>query len=422
MSQAALARWVVEIDASQVSILDKAIANVRAQMTGMENAAKQSAANMTAGFQVVQNAVTRQSELIRSLGGAYDYLKAQILYGFVRAGMAATAEGERLAFMTGFLAREIASVFTPAIHATIAGIERMVSWFRNLGGEHQQAIRNATAAALGFLGVSKAVEFLTARAVGLGSALRALFVGNPILLVASALVGLLAMSEQGRQTLGNLFAAALPLANALARVIEAMQPMAELVAAVLTPVLTILSAIVEKLSPLIGIIGPMVILTYLFTTLGNLLVTTWTKGTAALAAYTAATTAQSAAEMNLMGAFGMSTAAAWNAARAKSMAAAPGVLGSITGALGPVGIIGAIAGLGLGLVGLLSARSAKPREELLQGGGAFESVESSFNRVQAAVNRADVAQRTRERQVAILDQIAENTGRGAPAAAAAVGP
>lgn len=106
----------------------------------------------------VQKIVSSATAAVQAFGAraqlAYGIASASIM-GFVRAGMQGTYQGERFGVVMGFLSREVASIFKPAIDGVIESLEKMVGWFRALDGSQQDMIfKFAEGAAAGLLVVA----------------------------------------------------------------------------------------------------------------------------------------------------------------------------------------------------------------------------------------------------------------------------
>jgi hypothetical protein len=156
------------------------------------------------------------------------------LAGFVRAGLAGTTAGEALSLRFQMLSREIASLFLPAIRATIGAVGSLVTWFRTLSGDQQASIARWTAAGLAALGVA---TILPRVAAGIGlvtGALRALAgsLGGPLALFLGLAAGTVAFGGlAGWDKLGaSIIRAVAPIREGLAAAFEKALPKLQAVA------------------------------------------------------------------------------------------------------------------------------------------------------------------------------------------------
>lgn len=60
------------------------------------------------------------------------------IMGFVTAGLAGTAEGQRFSYLFQQISREIAGIFMPTIRMASRWLENLLGWFRSLTGEQQR--------------------------------------------------------------------------------------------------------------------------------------------------------------------------------------------------------------------------------------------------------------------------------------------
>lgn len=80
----------------------------------------------------------------------------------VTMGLAATNEGNRLAYAWTLFSRQIASVFLPTINFVIDKLQQMTLWFRSLTGDQQRIIESLGKMALGFAMLSPIIGILMA--------------------------------------------------------------------------------------------------------------------------------------------------------------------------------------------------------------------------------------------------------------------
>ena len=99
---------------------------------------------------------------VTQAGLAYALAAGGVL-AWVRAGLTATAEGERIAYLFGMISREVASVFLPIIRDLINVLQRVLNFFRSLTGEQQRLISMLvlTAAAVKLVGLAFAYNPIT---------------------------------------------------------------------------------------------------------------------------------------------------------------------------------------------------------------------------------------------------------------------
>lgn len=100
----------------------------------------------------------------------------------VTMGLAATNEGNRLAYAWTLFSRQIASVFLPTINFVIDKLQQMTLWFRSLTGDQQRLIESLGSMALVFAMMAPVLTLLTTvlsplnlLIAGLASALYAFF-------------------------------------------------------------------------------------------------------------------------------------------------------------------------------------------------------------------------------------------------------
>ncbi len=346
------------------------------------------------------------------------------LMGFVRAGLQGTQAGERIGIMTQLISREIAAVFTPAIEGTIRTMQDVLGWFQRLTGAGQDQIRNWAlmgVGALGFIAIGKRV----ADAVALiYSGFITLVRLNPFLGITAALGGLLLGTEKGRESLGKLFEAVMPLAHAFANAITSLQPIIDALAGAVSVVASAIAPVIRLFGDFLGALGPMAIPAVI--ALGNVAIATftsiqaWITRTAASMAGLSAATSKATMDMAALAAHSAIATTSATAATTGAAGAAGafgrigGLLGGFMSFLGPIGIaataIGGIASLFSLFARDTQQRPARPRDVLPEAGGNLESIQASFERIQNAVSRTDFAQRTRQQTLEATQQVALNTG------------
>jgi hypothetical protein len=172
------------------------------------------------------------------LGAAYAYLSSKLL-GYIRAGMEGTAQAQQLSFWTSQLNREIAHIFAPLIDSVVTKMQGLVMWFRNLTGEQQKTVRTIALIATGFTGVATLLPAIVGGVRMLGAALMGL-AANPIgavLMIVGLLASVVMGTDAGRKGLAKIGKALEPVMNALGRIGEALTPAFELAATQIVDVL-----------------------------------------------------------------------------------------------------------------------------------------------------------------------------------------
>jgi hypothetical protein len=311
--------------------------------------------------------------------GAYQTLTGT-LGQWLRAGLAVSAEGQRLGFVMSQISFEVAGLFTPAIHASLRVLQELWLSLRNLSEEQTRWVQGVTLAGVMSLGWAAGLGRLGVLLQGVSAALQA----NPLFTLAGALLGLSTVTEEGRQALGRLLAA-------FGRLAEAVLPLISLLAEVFTPVVAAVAPIVEWLANLVAsleqfkeILAAATVSLVTFFATFNLI-----KGVIALV----------------------------TALRAALIALNATLLGT------PIGWIAMAAALVAGGLAYLfmSSQQASAAAAPARGGGHArltpsysggpEAVESAWMRIQQNILRMDTAQITRERQLTSLQAIERNTDR-----------
>lgn len=335
-----------------------------------------------------------------ALAGSYTYLTNKVM-GYVSAGIAASVEGQRLAWVQEQLNRQIGSLFAPQIRAVIDGLTRLMERMHSLTGDQQAQIRNTILGTTAFFGMYSLAPLLAAGLGKIGLAMAAI-TGQPLLAAGAAIAALTLGTDEGRQALASLIRAAQPLADALAKVVEAMTP--------LTSVFRAFAGIIESVAPaiqalarVVEIVGPTAALAATYYLLGQAIL--WT----------------SAQVGTMTGALFLKAKAAFTAATGVgALRTAVAGLGLALKTLGPLllpMIVGAIA---LEAISRLFAPKERGREDLGMRQGAVESFDAAFLRVQQAAAGRDVAQTTRERSLRELERIRAAAERSAGAPGPAV--
>ena len=399
---------------ASAEVAQKAIATVVNLTT---ERVKQQAEQVRAAQQAQADAVKKAQEIMTAaaekqrvwqmaIAGGFAYLQAKVI-GYVQAGLQATAEGERLAFLFGRLNREIASVFTPAIHGAINALQRVVEWFRALDGTQQAAIRRATVLSAAFLGMTTILPRLIELTRTLSISMAGFFTGTGAIFgVVGAMASLALVTESGRAALARMGAALMPLGQALGTIFESLVPVAEALAPVFQVMADVIGFIAQALGRVIGFIGPIGVMVGLFYLLG----------TAAASAFGAVSGGASKANMDM-------------ALLATTTTATTGAFTTLGAAMkaafmsNPLGLILGAAGGIIGLITAFSRKTPEPhmgRQEVTQRGGPFEDVAATWTRLQQSAGTSDAAQRTRERMAGTMELVERNTRPRLGAAAVGV--
>lgn len=369
-----LAVWAVEISAAQgLNSLNAQLDAVNARLNVVDVATKKTG-------EAINKSMLTGAERAAILGAGYAYLAGKVI-GFVQAGLAGTAEGERLSIVMQRLNRDIASIFTPAITAVIQKLAQLADWFRNLTGSQQEQIRNMVGMGLAFLGVVTIVPKLISGVAALSAAFKGAFAAHPILMIVSAIAALLVTTEQGRAALGKIGAAMLPLADIAASFSKALEPIARMMGRIVEAAALILTPIIEVVAILTSFIGPVILLTVSFYALGVAATSTFVSMISSISLTALAT--------------GTLTGAVWLLNIALHALKAHPIIAILSLIVGIISFVGS----------LFSKKQEKPREQLTPAGGAMESFEATYARIQQQIAKTDVAQQTRQAQLAELRSI-----------------
>jgi len=361
-----LALWAVEFDGSSLIAATETVAKLRKEF---EKAVEWSdrleqfdiskhnseIRELEYAWERGQRSMRQYADTINVLGANFGMLYGKTM-AWVQAGLQGTTQSMQLGVGMQFLSREIASVFTPTINAAIASIHSMVDWFHRLSGDQQAIIRNAVLLSAGFLGTVTVLKSVITHVQMLGEAMRVIFLHNPVLAITAAFVGMLMASKEGRNVLLDLAEAFKPVAVAMGEIVHAFAPLVDIVAQVFGFIATIIEPILSGFGKLIAyIITATVALKLLGVQMAAFNAISWANPFVLIAA-----------------------AAASVFAIVKGMEWASG---------GP--------------------RGGQKREDLTLAGKGFESIETTWLRLQESVNKQDYARD----QTEYLRQIAENTRR-----------
>lgn len=344
-------------------VAHKAIDNVLQQVNGRLKEQKEKAAEMAEAH--------KRGAL--GVAAAYGVLTG-MMGSWIRAGMQGTVEGERLGMTMQLLSREVASVFTPAIHGLTNALQNVLQWFRGMSGETQQTIGKVAGIAVAFLGLATILPKIAAGIKMMGESMMAAFAANPILTVVAAIAALLVNTEAGRAAIGSLISAVAPLADALGKTIgsimEALTPALEAVATVIGTIAEAIKPVIEAFAPVIEIVGQIVGL--------------------------------------IAGVLGGALKMIADIVKT--------VLVPVFELLRPIFeliafVIKAISAVGSFFAKLLGlgGDKDKKKEGLNQKSGGFENFEATWERLQTAASKTDIAREQRDRMIRALEWIGGNT-------------
>lgn len=273
------------------------------------------------------------------------------ILGFVRSGLAGTSAGEQLSMRMSQLSREVTNLFLPAIQKVIDTLTSVVSWFKNLSGEQQNAIGKWIMLTVGALGVATILPRVISGLKGVGAAFTVLS-AHPIVAVVAALGAMVAGTEEGRSALGQLFGAFKPALEAVAGLVTE-------IGRLFSP---IIAALGEALPPLVEALVP-----------------------------------------------------AFEAVASVIKAIVQGITAVVRGVRSALEFLGIIdAAPAVEEPAARRQRPGEGRNELQASGKGFEGVADAFKRFQMAALK-DPGQTTRERQLTVLEQIRDSlreNGRG----------
>lgn len=156
-----------------------------------------------AGLKQLEEWTRKQAKALQGVTAAFEKAKVGVM-NYARAGLGGTTVGELLSIQFTFLSREITQLFLPAIMKVSDIIKKVTGWFRSLSGEQQENIGKWTLIGTAMLGVLTLGPKLGRMLLFLGNALKSMMVLNPFLLIAAGVGGLMASTEEGRESLTRL--------------------------------------------------------------------------------------------------------------------------------------------------------------------------------------------------------------------------
>lgn len=336
-------------------------------------------------------AAQKVAQAHRALGFAFLGTTGALL-GFIRAGLAETAQGEQISLQMRLISREIAGLFAPAINTVVHKLAQVRGWFQSLTGDQQAFIANTVTAGVAALGFAVVLPKIVSGIEAVGSAMKVVMAANPILLAVAAVVGLLAATEEGREAFASLFEAFVPI---IETVVDLVKDLAKAFSSVLAPVLKFIASL---LKPIVQAVGGVL----RFVTGGNI--------------RTLADEGRSLAEQVNRGELTEQQAQA--EARRRDQAAQERFqqrgqleqsLALVHGAINPFGAQTVQEQLRFRATQEAlrreMERTREDRRQLEQRGGGFESLTATFARIQTAINRTNFTQQTANN----TQQIAQHT-------------
>lgn len=403
-----LVEYLVTLEAAGQDAVNTAVAGVKERLQALDPvigqfartfaeafvAAQQQAARMAQAQRELATVTGMTAERQRQLAQAFS-LTAGPLMGFIRSGLQGTAQGELLSLRMQMLSREIANLFLPAINAAVNGLVRLTEWFRSLSGQQQESIARWVAVGTSVLGVSIILPKVAAGFALVGNALTTAFAFNPILALVGVLVGVGLAADNTGELVADLARSFRPLFQAVGEVVRPLLEFAGAVATALAPQIKRLAEILAlpvvqwgllaagMLAVMPRLVGGVLSLGAAFTTL---------RGAIAASIPLLMELADLARNISDIG----TGPAFLNLAQNAGLAATPPV--SRFGTFVPMTAEQRAA------AGLPPA-PGQGRRELEPRGGGFEGLMETFRRLQAASNRTDDAQRTREEQLGALERI-----------------
>lgn len=149
-----------QMAAAAMSALGKSAQATAAQISTAFNAALPAAMkfsqSMAAGFgeagEKAAASVNRIGEAAKKVGAGLSSAftgAVGIIAGFATAGLAASAQGERLTFQMSLLSRQVGSLFIPVFEACINVIRKVTEMLQSLTGAQQKALGATIALAVG---------------------------------------------------------------------------------------------------------------------------------------------------------------------------------------------------------------------------------------------------------------------------------
>ncbi len=420
-----------QVGASGLREISQMLTDVNAKTGNLGDVSGRMAKQQTGAWAAISEAIKKAAGNLLGFAAIATGASAG-LTGIVLVGMRGTAEMERLGFSFQMLTREVANIFTPAIHAVIDTVQRVLVSFRSLTGDQQALVRNFVGAAGAALAFATVAGMIAPKLEMIASAARALWAGmaaNPLLGVAAALGAVLVGTEKGREALAGMFDAVKPVLGAVMDIagslMRAVSPIAERLAEIVGVLASALKPVLDVVAGALSFVAA--IFQEMQGTIGFL--------ADALGAAAVAFVALKAATM------GYAAAASFTSAATAAMATTSGVLAGILPAL-RAGIIAVNAALWAnpllaiaGAVGLIVAgiaalfgsgrreeRRHEERQQLTPRAGGWESFEQTWKALQSEMMKQDIPRmqlREQQRTNQHLQQIAQNTG-GRPLGGAAV--
>ena len=126
--------------------------------------------------------------------------------GFMRQGIASSGWGAMIGLQFQFISREVASLFLPAIQQATHWLGNITGWFRSLSSSQQDNLAKWITLAAAAAGAAVYLPRIANLFSGLKLAMMG-FTANPLLAVIAGMVGLMATTEEGRESLASFAAA-----------------------------------------------------------------------------------------------------------------------------------------------------------------------------------------------------------------------
>lgn len=261
------------------------------------------AAAVQAGLQNVQGQLTAMQKGMEGVSSASTkaFAAATVsLGGFIRSGLAGTAQGEALSRSFALLSREITQLFLPTIEKVIASVRTLVEWFRNLTGAQQENIGKWVMLGTAALGVMMILPKIIAgfsaligivkMAAGAMSAMSAasgiasggiLPLIGVLVTVGAGLATLWVGTDRGRAAVLALAGAVRPVVDGfkafggmLGGLMDALQPVGELFVSIGTVAVASFGRLVGAVKPVFEVFGKIAavvgeVFAGLFQALGN---------------------------------------------------------------------------------------------------------------------------------------------------------
>lgn len=219
----------------------------------------------TAAFDQAKAKMESVHKAAEALGSASNRtfgLMTAAVMDWVKAGIAASGVGQILTFQLGLLARTIAGLFQPEIREAILLIQRFTQWLQNLTDAQKEHISTwlkivgVVGVILGvlpklistFSDVRAAIKAINTTLISTGWGAIIVVVG----LVAGAIATFLTVTKSGRKVLEQLGEAFMPIVNIVLKLIENIYKLT--LGPIFAAALPILNAVVRAFQPLLNVL------------------------------------------------------------------------------------------------------------------------------------------------------------------------